>query len=1097
MKDVNYPHFIPDIPHGDDCFEGRSQERLSNIICDYIKRIDREILNKEEICKYNNNDKRDLLVPSRIIGLEGSWGSGKSNVVHMIKQQLHEDGYYTYTYDAWGHQEDLQRRSILENLTDELINNKVLSGEVDIQMRNGKPHHDTWLNQFSFLLSNKKTSIRKSTSQLTGSAICGMLIAFLYFVWSLFSEHLIFNSNDFNNYGWIDFVFIMCVAGIVIPYLIYCWRFKKYSFSELFRIVNYKNNDLIEEEFTSSEEPSVKEFKNWMQSVSNYLENGNKKNKYKSLIIVFDNMDRLPSSKVMTLWSTIYTFFSDGGYNRIWTIIPYDYKHLCQAIYGSVESNNLYDEKKERINQFISKTFPITYHVPIPVITDYRKLFYTYFDEAFGPDVQDREKICQVFIHLNEQPNPRNVIYFINELVAMNLQWSGSSYRLLNQALYILKKDFLFYNKKERLDTQLLSNELFDKVAPFYPDKQDVREELCQYAYGLEDKELASELPLRNELNRLILSGNSISKYIGQNNFIPVLDQVLWDIDLSTLDSAVRSLASIDENSLDEKSKARILEKWDIFANIKLGYKYEKHRFDITIATIFKHASESSVIKLADSFIKSMQNLSVVDGVSYFESLNELRKQLKSLNVCFDDSNVYKPVECEPEQFVNYVSAARDLYNIYKLNTDSNSLNNFLFDEINKGNDNISNVINLIIDDNNYDFSSLRNKLSTSLDHTETKQKICVASYVYRILSKEKEKITPLFSQTEVSSYLNNEQFDWKVKLPLGIEDVISTSLLNKVDLNDIPDELLQRICECFENYIDYTFLLQHPGKERSAFYKLNIYCIENQYGETLDLKYVATNVHELITTFKLEPSVVLDHFSQWPEIDWGEFDSNNVYLKNVRSYVDQRLFNLFLKNPGRFSNSIIRLGVEALRIQQKGFLVKKQNNSLTIDSYWKNFIEIFLGTEYLKTASVLLTGECLTMLDWKLSNDEIKDPVLLDKLLDYSDDSSLRKYLHDVMNSIFTSKNIKISSFKYFGKLVPRLGSSMEENTARGLINHFIDPVYKDAECAKIIIENKEFYFEVMQRDMISSSKIFKEMASLEYYSDVWDYLKEIDIDE
>ena len=833
-----------------------------------------------------------------------------------------------------------------------------------------------------------------------------------------------------------------------------------------------------------------------MQSVSNYLENGNKKNKYKSLIIVFDNMDRLPSSKVMTLWSTIYTFFSDGGYNRIWTIIPYDYKHLCQAIYGSEESNNLYDEKKERINQFISKTFPITYHVPIPVITDYRKLFYTYFDEAFGPDVQDREKICQVFIHLNEQPNPRNVIYFINELVAMNLQWSGASYRLLNQALYVLKKDFLFYNKKERLDTQLLSNELFDKVAPFYPDKQDVREELCQYAYGLEDKELASELPLRNELNRLILSGNSISKYIGQNNFIPVLDQVLWDIDLSTLDSAVRSLDSIDENALDEKSKASILEKWDIFANIKLGYKYEKHCFDITIATIVKHASESSVIKLADSFIKSMQNLSVVDGVSYFESLNELREQLKSLNVCFDDSNVYKPVECEPEQFVNYVCAARELYNIYKLNTDSNSLNDFLFDEINKGNDNISNVINLIIDDNNYDFSSLRNKLSTSLDHAETKQKICVTSYVYRILSKEKEKITPLFSQTEVSSYLNNEQLDWKVKLPLGIEDVVSSSMLNGVDLNDIPDELLPRICECFERYIDYIFLLQHPGNERSVFYKLNIYCIENHAGKNLDLKYVACHLQELISTFKLEPSVILGQFNRWPDIDWGEFDSNNVYLKNVRSYVDQRLFNLYLKNPGRFSNSIIRLGVEALRIQQKGFLVKKQNNSLTIDSYWKNFIEIFLGTEYLKTASVLLTGECLTMLDWKLSNDEIKDPVLLEKLLDYSDDSSLRKYLHDVMNNIFTTKNIRISSFKYFGKLVPRLGSSMDVNIARGLINHFIEPVYKDAECAKIIIENKEFYFEVMQRDMNSSSKIFKEMTSLDYYSDVWDYLKGIDLE-
>ena len=32
-----YPRFIPDIPVGEDCFEGHSQEKLALSLCDYIK----------------------------------------------------------------------------------------------------------------------------------------------------------------------------------------------------------------------------------------------------------------------------------------------------------------------------------------------------------------------------------------------------------------------------------------------------------------------------------------------------------------------------------------------------------------------------------------------------------------------------------------------------------------------------------------------------------------------------------------------------------------------------------------------------------------------------------------------------------------------------------------------------------------------------------------------------------------------------------------------------------------------------------------------------------------------------------------------------
>ena len=211
MQDTTkYPQFIPDRPLGKDCFEGHSQDRLAHSVCDYVRRIDAQSTGQGQVVNS---------MP-RIIGLEGGWGSGKSNVVRMIDGELVKNGYYTFTYDAWGHQEDLQRRSILETLTSHLIDNGVLQGDVKIKMRNGKVNKDTWKNQLSLLLSNKTTTIRKSTPKLTAAAFWGIGIVALFAICSLVAGQLIDDADAFKCYWWIDFIPValaLIVAGIYQP----------------------------------------------------------------------------------------------------------------------------------------------------------------------------------------------------------------------------------------------------------------------------------------------------------------------------------------------------------------------------------------------------------------------------------------------------------------------------------------------------------------------------------------------------------------------------------------------------------------------------------------------------------------------------------------------------------------------------------------------------------------------------------------------------------------------------------------------------------------------------------------------------------------
>ena len=74
MKDQSkFPKFISNHPSGKDLFYGKSQERVASSIAEYIKSEEGK----------NENGK----IPN-IIGLEGNWGSGKSNLIRILKEKF-------------------------------------------------------------------------------------------------------------------------------------------------------------------------------------------------------------------------------------------------------------------------------------------------------------------------------------------------------------------------------------------------------------------------------------------------------------------------------------------------------------------------------------------------------------------------------------------------------------------------------------------------------------------------------------------------------------------------------------------------------------------------------------------------------------------------------------------------------------------------------------------------------------------------------------------------------------------------------------------------------------------------------------------------
>lgn len=612
----------------------------------------------------------------------------------------------------------------------------------------------------------------------------------------------------------------------------------------------------------------------------------------------------------------------------------------------------------------------------------------------------------------------------------------------------------------------MLSDALFKDISSFYPDKESVRTQLCQFAYGLHDKSLAGELPLRRLLSAAIKSGDSLARFVEKPHFIFVLVDILAkEVTTESLDKAVKSLSTLDMSSLSEEDKEKVQKKWDMLANLRSEASCDSMRFDDALGTIIYHATSLRVRNMCESYIKTIQECEIETGSAYFIVLNKLKTCLtdSGKDVKFED--VIKSIELESKHYVEFVVAAGKEYNIYQVSADNASLNEYVFSEIEKGTERIDEFVELIYQNDAYDLSSLRTNLS-NLIKTETNIKEPrIVSYISRLLDNGNGRITTRFTSSFISQTIQKiDATSATITEKRGVEDLFAMFLADGHDIANISEAIIPRIANCFEKYMDYDYLLKQTGSPHSAYRLLNVYIIKNKLGQTLDVKYVAKNIKTIKQNLSLEYSEIFPHFNRWRP-DWNDSD-----VTAYASYCLQDLFDTYKTYPG-----IINLSVRALEKQPKGFLYSPNNSPNT---YWSQFVQSFLGTKFLPELTNNLYEELKSLLERVITVSRVEYPDLLNNLLLVSKRSELLEYFNNKLD-YFAKNQCQINVFKVFGKLLPNLGNSMDDHTARGLISNFIKPVVNDVECAKIIVANKDFYFGIMAHCKEMSQDILKSMKS------------------
>lgn len=487
--------FVNDHPSSSDEFKGQPHKRVADALVSILTSG----------------------VGGRAIGLEGAWGSGKSTVVDIAQSALKsnngssdEQNFTFFVFDAWAHQSDPLRRVFLQELIQCLDDNNAVN-------------EDYWGKQLEILETSRKVVTENKAEKLSLVAKASLVIVPLLPV----AYHFI--SKDSATFT-IDIPFLGCffipfwivgAAILAIPFLaafftLISWRegwikgsLNIFARSWWRRTEDKKGKSIIwaftkqtdqvtTEQFIKEEEATTVEFNEKFDELIEDAANHNHR-----VVIVFDNMDRLPAELIQSTWATMRNFFAttpgssrEKALQNVWLIVPFDRTHI-----ESVFDKNTADEEADATPGFIEKTFEIVLRVSPPILSNWKGFLGDKLGEAFGTAVSGVQ-IFQVFKVFDlfykdapEKITPRTIKAFINAIVAHAKQWGGVI-PLEHLALYALYK-----SKISQAVSSLQSSTLFPSDLEQQLTNPDWTKSLAAAHYNV-DPDDAIEVLLRPEIDK-------------------------------------------------------------------------------------------------------------------------------------------------------------------------------------------------------------------------------------------------------------------------------------------------------------------------------------------------------------------------------------------------------------------------------------------------------------------------------------------------------------------------------------------------------------------------------------------------------------------
>lgn len=1053
-----YPQYISNHPKGEDLFEGKSQERLAMAIAAHIEETDS--------CKTSTL--------SRLIGLEGKWGSGKSNAIQILEDKL-KGSYTFFTFDAWGNQEDLQRRSILELLTNHLLEQEKLTGKTTMKVM--KPEGEgkvevidcTWKEKLESLLSRKSYSRDITVPSFSNSTkwfILSLLVMGLVIAYLAVQKTCIW---------WIDI--LIAVSPMILFTL--GMLFSGSSWKKMFAMYNTEGKSDTTSYVISEQEPSVREFKDWMNELSNGLPKDDK------LVLVFDNMDRLPSEKVHQFWSLIQTFFAGKDYNNIWCIIPYDEEHLASAFSDSEGE----DEQHKLLRCFLDKTFSVVYRVPEPIVSDYKQLFTKLLDLAYSDTIPEEEKelISRCYRHLHPAPNVREIISFINRTVTLRKQWNDAVHSL-SIVIFALREYELLHHPyieivnsgkknmtKVSTEEYILSGEFYKGLPQLLlgEDFQKyIKKEISALVYGIEPQDalqIVIKRYIRNCFTDKAQNAN-LNAYVDNPQFVSMLDEEIHDMDTTVYTKAVTLIDKIDEDKLSEESKAGMAEIWRFFGQQYIRIPNKPTNFGEYESIVFSHLSEELAQMCSKTFCERILNNIDVTGDNLFIQLEALFNS--DFAKSFDISKTCPTFPVGATRFLDYVEAAGEQYGKYPLCADSEELNKTLISNIGDS-FRYFEALQILKEDDHY-------KVNDVADYSvsELNKKTAKAPVAYNLIRIQKlffDKFKSQLDNSYITTLWQEVQSDPKSHAYEEIYALKASTVLEQLPEDDRHVSLL------YDNALFYTTttkLLKDVIANRAINCRKKLVqkmVKDCRHDGNPDYPEFIQNWENLRVILGVSHKEIIMFADAWGVNTIPESKTSEAFFALVNvSWMDA-----LVANETPISKSLLEKCASELISQRTDQFVQSGTQNHT-GNEWDTALTKLINTDYISSSNMgTLNRLAEYILDYVARNGQTSDACWT-ALLQKVDYANISASVGELKNKILNQQSGYGMNSAKFIALNKWLKLADIDSRRTDAANSVLGKVVDNAECQNIILADKEYYAPMISETVETASELHLKLKAI-----------------
>ncbi|WP_263602890.1 KAP family NTPase [Chryseobacterium sp. PET-29] len=904
--------FLTNQPLGEDLFENKSQDKIAQVISD-------KIINDPEF---------------KIIGIDGEWGSGKSNLVRLLDKKL-ENTHKFFVYDVWGHQEDEQRHSILSEITDFITITGIVNGKND------------WNEKLKILTSKQKNTTTTNIPHLSIGFIISLLLIIYIPTVNTFAKGL--------HFYW-QIILVILPILLLFSLFIYYYlrlrnkglndkqnkltafqRFKKYSFDatqQLFKIYNNQKVDETKIELISEKEPTVKEFRSWMRDIDSDLN--------QKVVIVFDNFDRLPKRHILNIWSSIHIFFAEEKYKNIKVIIPFDREHIQNAFKELNGSDTKFGD------DYVNKTFDIVFRITLPIMSNWKKFFTDQWKKAFASyDEDELRLVVQVYEFLNRRITPREIIYFINEILTIKLLDNNFKERYV--AIFVLKKDDILKNPLNAI-TNL---EYLKGLQAFYSNDKDFAKQLTAIVYHI-DVEKAIELIYTQELKDS-MNKNDVEQFnkICKSEFIDsIFNSAITELEI--LENPILTLSKLNEET--NLSKLHISQAWDLFYSrilgLDIGSKLEIEKWQLTL---LKNISDDIYLSkllanyytlIDDSNIENYADL--IDDISKDLGDNRISATLNEKPI--SASNFIKLIEYKSDDFEKYKFKP----NYYQLDL---HLSKLTIDEIfelehtdilaktakfRQYRESLRTALNKFIDQNDIELANnTLVKIKETVKEAGDLKNLLEDVKVYNIYANNTSSDLPIINELISMRIAKGNTFSSSYK-----------STFNNV-LNTEDEERAGKIAQIILQYISYgELLLLSKTFENAPLFKQIISSMFPlpSLKKTANVIDLINKYQEIKESLKIDDSELFIELNKWA-INKDNFDVNklddefiNDSIKNQDSRMTKdflEVFNTDFKNFDKDTYEAVFDNESDVHFKYFAYLELKNLTQESLDVYENKFIEL------------------------------------------------------------------------------------------------------------------------------------------------------------